>query len=383
MFPKKDKFDCTAKTVAGLEEVLANELKALGAQNITPGIRNVKFTADKELVYKGNISLRTCLKILVPIKTFTARNEHDLYRLVRDVDWSEYMDDFQTIAIDAAVSGDYFDHSQYVTYKVKDAIVDQFRDKSGKRPSVDLDRPDLRINVHINKDQITLSLDSSGDSLHKRGYRVGRHMAPLNEVLAAGLVLLSGWDGKSEFCDPMCGSGTIPIEAGLYAYNMAPNGHRTQFGFSTWKDYDFELLDKIKAEAKANEIAFDGEIWGSDKTEQAVRSAKENVVSAGLGGKVEISRERFQYSSPITENGVMIINPPYGERLVEADILELYSLVGDTLKQHYTGFDAWILSSNKEAMKNIGLKTSKKLTLYNGQLECKFHGFSLYKGTKK
>lgn len=383
MFPEKEKFECTAKTVAGLEGVLAEELKALGAQNVSPGIRNVKFTGDKELVYKANVALRTCLKILVPISTFSARNENDLYRNVQLIDWSKYIDNIQTIAVDAAVSGEFFDHSQYVTYKVKDAIVDQFRDKSGTRPSVDLERPDLRINVHINKDQVTLSLDSSGESLHKRGYRVGRHLAPLNEVLAAGLVLLSGWDRKSEFADPMCGSGTIPIEAGLYAYNMAPNLNRTQFGFSTWKDYDFALLDKIKAEAKANEVMFEGKIWGSDKMEQAVRSAKENVVSAGLGGKVDITRERFQYSSPSTDSGVMIINPPYGERLKESDIEDLYQLVGDTLKQHYTGFDAWILSSNKGAMKNIGLRTSKKLTLYNGQLECKFHGFELYKGSKK
>lgn len=373
-----------AKTHFGLEEVLAEELRKLGAEEVEVLNRAVAFSGDKTLMYKANLCLRTALRILVPIHKFKAHNEETLYQGVQEVDWSNYLEVDDTLAIDTAVSSDFFNHSQYVALKAKDAIVDQFRERTGQRPSVDLNRPTVRLNLHVFKDECTLSLDSSGESLHKRGYRQDTNIAPLNEVLAAGLVLLSGWDGKSNFIDPMCGSGTILIEAAMYAINMPPGIHRISFGFMEWKDYDKALWEKIVEEAKGKidqEYAY--KIVGSDLSRKTADIAKANIEFAGLDEDIRISVAPFEEKEPPKGGGIMICNPPYGERLQKSDIDAFYKMIGDQLKKAYAGYDCWILSSNMGALKQVGLRPSRKITLYNGSLECRFLKYSMYEGSKK
>lgn len=374
----------TAKTQAGLENILAEELKAIGAVDVVPAIRAVSFSGDKKILYNANLWCRTAIRILVPIKTFDCRNEDQLYAGVSSLPWSKFMSVDKTLAVDGVTVDSNMDHSYYAALKTKDAIVDQFRNKLGKRPSVDVNNPDLRINVHISKDVCTISLDSSGESLHKRGYRKHQGVAPLNEVLAAGLIMLTGWKGDSTFIDPMCGSGTLSIEAALIAANIAPGQFRFGFGFQTWKDYDEDLWYALKEEAEAKErdkIKF--KIIASDISERAVRSAKDNAVSAGVGDLINFEISSFADLEAPAEPGVIIINPPYGERIQIEELEKFYSEIGDVLKKKYTGFTGWILTSNADAAKNIGLKQSKKITLYNGALECKYLKFELFKGTHK
>jgi len=377
-----DKFELIAKTFYGLEEVLAEELKSLGADNILKHNRAVSFNGDKELMYKSNYHLRTALRILKPIFVFNVRTTKSLYRSIKEYKWEKIFGVEDTFAIDAVISSNYFTHSKYAALKVKDAIADRFRSKFGKRPSVDVDNPTIRIHIHIYEDQCTVALDSSGDSLHKRGYRLSKMMAPLNEALAAGMILLSGWDKKSEFIDPMCGSGTIPIEAALIALNIPPGYLGRTYGFQKWKDFDQTLWNKISAESS---IKADSKILivASDKSPNAIETTARNVKSAKLMKHIKIGIKYFDEQKPTSENGMIIMNPPYGERLKEEDINDLYKMIGDSLKTNFSGFDAWILSASKSAMKNVGLKTSKRLTLYNGALECKFYKYSLYSGSKK
>jgi putative N6-adenine-specific DNA methylase len=376
----KDKFLITAKTHHGLEDVLAEELKQLGAENITKLTRAVSFQGDKFLLYKANLCLRTALRILVPVHKFKAVNETWLYRGVQKVDWSEYLTNSDTLALDSAVSSPIFNNSQYVFLKAKDAIVDQFRNKTGIRPSVDLDNPTVRINVFIQNDEVTLSLDSSGSSLHKRGYRNEVNEAPLNEALAAGLILMSGWDRQSNFIDPMCGSGTILIEAAMIAYNIPPNINRKKFGLMNWKNFDKTLWDKIINEAINNKSKFDFSITGSDISPEAVRIAHNNINSAGLKDKIKVDRKDFTKLIPPGGKATIIMNPPYGERIQPENINSLYKSIGDTLKQKYAGSEAWILSSNLEALKNVGLRPSKKIIFHAGPLELRFNKYSLYEG---
>jgi putative N6-adenine-specific DNA methylase len=371
-----------AKTQFGLEEVLATELKNLGATNVQAHNRAVSFEGDKAILYKANLHLRTALKVLIPIERFNARNERDLYEEVRRIEWDQYLDVDGTLAIHASVKSDYFNHSQYISQKTKDAIVDGFRDKYGRRPSVDLTSPDLSLDIHIYKDEVTIALDSSAESLHRRGYRGENTLAPINEVTAAGMVLLTGWDGKGNFVDPMCGSGTLLIEAALYAKNVPPNLLRKQFGFERWKDFDANLWKQVKAEAIANIREADGIFLGSDKTFKAIDIARGNVERAGLDEDVRLSNKRFEETMPPAGGGLMIMNPPYGERLPLEEISEFYKMIGDKMKKDFKGYTAWIISSNKEAMKKIGLAASKRLTLFNGALECKYHKFELYDGTR-
>ncbi|MDX2003386.1 MAG: THUMP domain-containing protein [Chitinophagales bacterium] len=373
----------TATTLFGLENTLATELKQLGAKEIKELNRAVSFVGDKHLMYKANLWLRTALKVLQPIHQFTATNEEQLYNGVKQVDWSAYLSADETLALESAVNSTFFNHSKYVALKAKDAIVDQFRNRYGRRPNVDLENPTVRIHLHIFKDQCTLSLDSSGESLHKRGYRTSNALAPLSEVLAAGLVLLSGWDGQSTFIDPMCGSGTIVIEAGLIAKNMAPGMQRSHFGFMNWNDYDEDAWQELLQAAISNQKETELQLIGSDIAAGPIALARENVVKAGLDEDIKILKRPFEELVPPVGGGTVVINPPYGERLELADVMQFYKSIGDTLKKNFDGYDVWILSSNKEAMKNIGLRTSKKLTLYNGPLECKFHHFSMYRGSKK
>jgi putative N6-adenine-specific DNA methylase len=372
-----------AKTFHGLEQVLAGELEALGATNINVLKRAVSFDANKELLYRSNLQLRTAIRILQPLTTFKARNDEELYRAVKAYDWSPYLRDDQTLAIDPVVFSRFFTHSKYVALKVKDAICDQFRDKSGKRPSVDLQRPNLMINVHVAEDQFTLSMDSSGQPLNRRGYRTKEHPAPINEVLAAGMVMLSGYDGSQPFLDPMCGSGTIVMEATMIAARMAPNLKRKEFGFMRWNNYDESLWKKIFDEAQAQVRTPPQRINGSDMALSAIDVSRHSALDFGLKQYIDFEVAPFSEVLPKGKNGIAIMNPPYDERMKSKDIVMLYTQIGDQLKQRFSGWNAWVISSNFEALKVISLKPAERHTLFNGSLECRFQKFDLYEGTKK
>lgn len=375
--------DYLAKTLAGLEEVLAKELKDLGAEQIEIGNRMVRYTGDKALLYRSNLQLRTALRVLVPIHRFRVKHQNELYKKVQKVDWSEYLSLSDTFAVDAVTNSAFIRHSHYAALKTKDAIVDQFRKKTGRRPSIDVQSPNLRLHLHIRNDWGTILLDSSGDSLHKRGYRQASVAAPINEVLAAGMILLAGWEGNSSFMDAMCGSGTLPIEAAMMAHRIPPQWLRRQFGFMKWKDFDGPLWKKIRKEAEGQQRAFGHTIWASDRESDAIQATKTNLRALGLLDKVKVSQKEFSDVKPLPHPGLLMINPPYDERLERRDINELYQQIGDQLKQDYAGWEAWIISSNKTALKHIGLRPSRKITLYNGALECKFHKFEMYQGSKK
>ncbi len=367
-----------AKTFQGLEEVLAQELAEMGANHVRIIRRGVEFEGDKELLYRANFELRTALRILLHVFSFKARNENEFYDQIRRVDWSAYMDVKQTLAVDATVFSEYFTHSQYVALKTKDAIVDQFRDKTSKRPNVNTVTPDLRVNVHINRDCVDVLLDSSGDSLHRRGYRVDSLEAPINEVLAAGMVLLSGWDRASAFLDPMCGSGTILSEAALYAFHLPPQTGRDYFCFKRWKDFDSELWSRVTESAMKRKVEFTHPIIGRDLHFQAVRVSERNMEAAGLLEKIDIKRKDFFKIDEFPVTGTIITNPPYNERMEMKDDVEFYKMMGDVLKKKFKGWKVWIISSNLEALKQVGLHASKKIPLLNGSLECKFVNFNIY-----
>ncbi|MCM4161885.1 class I SAM-dependent RNA methyltransferase [Antarcticibacterium flavum] len=376
-------FEMVAKTLYGFEPILAKELRALGAMDIQEGTRNVKFTGDKGFMYKANLSLRTAIKILKPFKTFRISNEEDLYREVKKIAWEEELEVKDTLAIDATVHSEKFTHSKYIAQKTKDAIVDRFRDKFGERPDVDLDFPTLRINVHIENDICNLSFDSSGQSLHKRGYKTATNIAPINEVLAAGLLLLSGWDGQCDFLDPMCGSGTILIEAAMIACNIPPNLNRKEFAFEKWKDWDVDLFEKIEDSVLKKVRDFHFTITGYDTAPSAVQKAIDNVENANLSEFITVKQQDFFESEKERDRRLhMVFNPPYGERL-DIDMPVFYKRIGDTLKQSYPGTEAWFITSNLEAIKNVGLRPTRKIKLYNGALESKFLKYDIYEGTKK
>ncbi|MCF7805082.1 MAG: class I SAM-dependent RNA methyltransferase [Candidatus Marinimicrobia bacterium] len=372
----------TATTLYGLEGILATELKSLGAADIKQENRAVTFRGDKRLMYRANLELRTALKVLVPIHSFTARDEKTLYHYIREVDWSQYLDLSDTLAVDSVVHSKHFTHSKYVALKTKDAIVDQFRKKTGKRPSVDVEDPSLRINLYISHDECIVSLDSSGDSLHRRGYRRSGDQAPLNEVLAAGMIQLTGWDRNSHFIDPMCGAGTILCEAAMYARNISPGIYRETFGFRKWPDFDAYLWEEVRAEARAKVREFGYLVIGSDRSGNALDAARENIVRAELDDDIRLSRTPFEERTPSVDSGILVMNPPYGERMKVEDIKAFYGEIGDQLKQHYPGFDAWILSGNLEAIKHVGLRPAENITLYNGPIECRFQKFPIYRGSK-
>ena len=396
-----------AKTMSGLEEILAQELRDLGASEIRVLQRAVSFNGDKQLMYKANLWCRTALRILKPINTFTVKNEDDLYKQVFDIKWEDYIDLQNTFAIDTVITDSPFTNSLYISQKTKDAIVDRFYFYQSKRPSVDIRNPDLRINLHINNLDCTLSLDSSGVSLHKRGYRQKAGLAPINEVLAAGLIMLSGWKMDCDFIDPMCGSGTFLIEAAMIANNIPTAFYRKEFGFQKWKDYDSVLWNQLLEDSLKEQKEFEFKILGFDISDDAVSNAEENIRFARLHKDIAIhcsafadfDKQRLISSGQITAHnsqlptpdsgrptpnyGLIIMNPPYGERLKEEDIIGLYKSIGDTLKNKCSGFTAWIISSDLEAIKFIGLKPSRKIKIYNGPLECRFLKFEVYEGSKK
>lgn len=372
-----------AKTLFGFEDLLADELLKLGAQDLEKGVRSVSFVGDKGFMYKSNLALRTAIKILKPIKSFWVKNEDDLYNQIHKIKWEDYLKPTGTLAVDATVHSQTFTHSKFVALKTKDAIVDRFREISGDRPNVDLRFPDLKVNVHIDRNQCTISLDTSGESLHRRGYKTDTNIAPISEVLAAGLVLLSGWDGQSDFMDPMCGSGTLLIEAAMIACNIPPNLMRKEFAFERWQDWDVELFETIEESLLKKTRDFHYKIIGYDKAPSAVRKAKQNVANAHLDAFISIKHDDFFKTEKTGEEKLhMVFNPPYGERL-EIDMENFYKSIGDTLKQGYSNTDAWFITSNLEALKHVGLRPSRKIKVFNGKLESRLVKYEMYAGSKK
>lgn len=379
----EENFKMVAKTFFGFEEILAKELLQLGAQQIKPGNRMVSFVGDLGFLYKANLCLRTALKILKPIHTARVQDEDDLYQLFYDFPWEDFLDVDSKFVIDSVVHGTLFTHSQFASQKAKDGLVDQFRDRYNERPSVDLNRPDLRINLHIQEDFCTVSLDSSGASLHHRGYRTATNIAPLNEVLAAGLIQLSGWKGNTDFLDPMCGSGTIVIEAAMFASNIPANINRKQFAFEKWTDWDADLFEKIQ-ESQLKRIKNPGiQIKGSDKAPSAIEKATINVENANLSEFITLEKKDFFQIDKETSGPLhLLTNPPYGERL-EGDMNALYQGIGDAFKQSFPNTQAWLISSNMEALKCVGLRPSRKIKLFNGKLESRLMFYPIYEGTKR
>lgn len=378
-----ENFKMIAKTFFGFEEILAKELQQLGAQEVEIGTRAVSFKGDKGFMYKANLSLRTALKILKPIYHFRAFNDQSLYKGIQGIDWTKYLNESQTFVIDTTIHSDNFKHSQFVSQKAKDAIVDQFREKTGQRPSIDKDFPDVRINIHIDRDQCSVSLDTSGASLHHRGYRTATNIAPINEVLAAGMLLLSGWDGSSDFLDPMCGSGTILAEAAMIACNIPANINRKEFAFEKWNDWDNDLFDQIIDSLMKRTKEFHYTITGYDKAPSAVNKAKDNILNANLEDYVTIYQQNFFDTKKENQGPLhMVFNPPYGERL-DIELERFYRELGDTLKNSYPNTNSWFITANLEALKFVGLRPSRKIKLFNGSLEARLVKYEMYEGSKR
>ncbi len=372
-------FKMIATTTLGLEEVLTTELLRLGAKNIEQHNRAVSFYGDEGFMYKANLCLRTAIRVLKPITSGKAQNEHELYDLIDSISWDKFLSLNQTLAVTAALNTEYFNHNQYVAQKCKDAIVDQFRSKTGSRPSVDRENPDFGLYIYIFNDEVNIMLDSSGIPLYKRGYRMDTNLAPLNECLAAGLILLSGWDGRLPLYDPMCGSGTILIEAALIAANIPPGYFRQSYCFMNWPDFDQELFDKIYDNVISKINNNKPILLGTDISPHVLKKAKENAASANVNEMITFQKADFLETNFGEEKKYTIImNPPYGERMNKDDIKVLYKTIGDTLKHKYKGSSAWIISSSVEGFKSVGLKTSRKISLYNGGLPCKYNKYEMY-----
>lgn len=377
-----EEFKIVAKTFQGLEEVLAKELINLGANNVELGNRMVAFTGDQEMLYKANFCTRTAVKILKPIKEFKATDADEVYDKVKEIDWSLYMDCNNTFLIDSVVFSEKFRHSKFVAYRVKDAIADYWREKEDNRPNVAITNPDIRINVHISETDVTISLDSSGESLHLRGYKTATVPAPINEVLAAGMILLTGWNGECDLIDPFCGSGTILIEAALIAQNIYPGVFRKEYAFEKWKDFDADLFDRIYND-DSMERDFDHKIYGYDINRQAVQIAIDNVRNAGVKDCVSVEqRDFYEFEQPL-DKAIIITNPPYGERITTDDIFDLYDTIGKNLKQRFTGNDAWIITYHEELFDKIGFRPSTRYALYNGALSCEFRKYQIFDGKLK
>lgn len=373
-------FKIIAKTFQGLEEVLAKELIDLGANNVEIGRRMVAFTGDKEMLYKANFCTRTAVKVLKPIKEFKATDADEVYEEAKKIDWERYMDVKSTFLVDSVIFSENFRHSKFVAYRVKDAIADYWREKSGgDRPNVVISNPDLRIHVHIAEDEVSISLDSSGESLHQRGYKTATVQAPLNEVLAAGLIMLTGWHGECDLIDPFCGSGTILIEAALIAQNVYPGVFRKEYAFEKWKDFDADLFDRIYND-DSQEREFDHKIYGYDINRQVVQIATNNVLNAGVKDIVSVEqRDFYEFEQPL-DKAIIITNPPYGDRITTDDIFDLYETIGKNLKRNFVGNDAWIISHHEELFDRIGFRPSTKYALFNGSLECEFRKYQIFDG---
>ena len=377
-----EQFDLVAKTLYGLEDVLADELRALGAEAVETGRRMVAFRGDKAMLYKANFHCRTALRILKPVARFRAENADEVYEAVKAVEWERYLSPERTFAVDAVIYSENFRHSKFVAYRTKDAIADRFKERTGQRPSVRLSNPDMAIHIHISHNDCTLALDSSGESLHRRGYRVEQGEAPLNEVLAAGMILLTGWRGESHFVDPMCGSGTLLIEAAMIALNIPPGVYRKGFAFERWPDFDRELFETIYND-DSGERDFEFLCHGADISADATRRTERNVRSAGLSRYITLRTMPFQQFMRAPQPAILVTNPPYGERIAADNIGELYGMIGERLKHVFMGCQAWILSYRDECFDHIGLRPNTKLQLMNGELTCEYRGYELFAGTNK
>ncbi|MDR0795985.1 MAG: THUMP domain-containing protein [Tannerella sp.] len=379
---KDEQFELIAKTLYGLEDVLAEELTALQASDVQIGRRMVSFKGDKAMMYKANLHCRTALRILKPLYHFRAEDAETVYTEVKKVEWDRYFNSNHTFAVDAVIHSESFNHSKFVAYRTKDAIADYFNEKFDKRPSVRLNRPDMYIHIHISHQDCTVSLDSSGESLHKRGYRIEQGEAPLNEVLAAGMILKTGWRGESNFVDPMCGSGTLLIEAAMIALNIPPGLFRQTFAFERWPDFDLDLFEEIcRDESGEHEFTF--KCYGSDISPKAIGIAGKNIQNAGLSRYIELTTIPLQQYADAPETGILVTNPPYGERISDSDITNLYAMIGERLKHVFTGYQAWILSYKEECFNHIALRPSKKIKLMNGSLNCEYRCYELFKGKNK
>lgn len=379
-----DNFKMLAKTLFGFEDILAHELIQLGATEVEKGVRNVSFVGDKGFMYKANLGIRTAIKILKPIHSFRVTNQDDLYKNIKKMKWEDYLKATGSLAVDATVHNSVFTHSQYTALKTKDAIVDRFRELVGTRPDVDLRFPDLKINVHIDGQNCTISLDTSGESLHRRGYKTATNIAPINEVLAAGLIMMSGWDGQTDFMDPMCGSGTMLAEAAMIACNIPPNLMRKEFAFERWEDWDVELFEKIEESLLKKTRDFHHKIIGYDKSPSAIVKAKENIKNAHLDEFIHIQHEDFFKTQKSGDAKLhMVFNPPYGERLENLNVEEFYGNIGTTLKHGYPNTNAWLITSNLEALKCVGLRPSRKIKVFNAKLEARLVKYEMYEGSKK
>lgn len=377
-------FPMVAKTLFGLEEILAQELKTLGAQAVKIGVRNVQFVGDTGFMYKANLCLRTALRILKPIHRSNISKIDDIYQAMHDIAWEEIMNENSTFAIRATVMTSDPHNTMYVALKAKDGLVDRLRTRLGTRPNVDKDFPDFSIHLYVTDRIVEVSLDSSGTSLHQRGYRSATNIAPINEVLAAGILMLSGWRGDTDFLDPMCGSGTLLIEAAMIACNIPPNLNRKEFAFQKWSDWDNDLYEKIEESALNKTRSFDYTITGYDKAPSAIRKAEQNISNANLNDFIKIERQDFFRTEKEDPDKSLhiLFNPPYGERLpIDVDVF--YSRIGDTLKQSYPGSQAWLITANMEALKFVGLRPSRRIKVFNGKLESKLVKYTLYSGTKK
>lgn len=372
-------FELIAKTFMGLENILAQELNELGAKDVEIGRRVVSFKGDKEMMYRANFQLRTAIRILKPILHFKAKSADDVYNEIKRLEWTDIIGAGKTFSVDSVVYSDEFNNSRFVTYKVKDAIVDYFREKTGKRPNISITNPDILLHIHISDTDATLSLDSSGQSLHRRGYRQESVEAPLNEVLAAGMILMTGWRGETDFIDPMCGSGTLPIEAALIACNMAPGVFRKGYAFEKWPDFDADLFEEIYND-DSREKEFKHHVYGYDVDIKAVNTANLNVKAAGLSKYITIKQQDFKDFTQPAEKSIIVSNPPYGERISTPDLLGTYKMIGERLKHAFIGNEAWILSYKEECFRQIGLKPSLKIPLYNGSLECEYRKYQMFDG---
>jgi putative N6-adenine-specific DNA methylase len=372
-----------AKTFFGFENILADELLKLGAKKITIGVRNVSFFGDLGCLYKSNLFLRSAIRILTPIKSFKVNNEKELYSSVFNFNWEDYFSISNTFQIDSVLNTDLFSHSLFVSQRVKDGIVDRFRKLDNNRPNIDLDNPDIKINIHITKNDCTISLDASGKPLNQRGYRTLTNIAPINEVLAAGIVMLSDWDCQSDFLDPMCGSGTLLIEAAMFATNYPVNIKRTNFSFLNWKNFDNDLFEMIKKSVLNKVKPFDYKIIGYDKAPSAVKKSNQNIINSGFDHLIKVNQFDFFKTKKFSENFLHVLfNPPYGERL-QIDFRLFYKKIGDTLKTSYSNSCAWFITSNIESLKQVGLRPSRKIKLYNGKLESRLVKYEIYSGSKK
>lgn len=376
-------FEMKVTTFFGLEEILAKELLQLGGKEITEFKRGVSVVGDIGFLYKANLCLHTALKVIIPITKFTADNEQELYDNIKLIDWERFISNSDTLMVESVLNSEIFTHSQFVSQKVKDGIVDRFRDKTGKRPDVDLLHPAFKLYVHIYKNEVSLNIDSSGDPLYKRGYRSDINEAPMKEVLAAGLVKLSGWEKHLLLVDGMCGAGTIAIEAALWANNIPPGYYRNEFGFMRWRNFDEKTYDTIY-QSSINKIKNDKvEIIANDIDFPSIKKARINAKNAKVEDVINCTQHSFFDMIPPRKAGVVILNPPYGERLPVAEIENLYKEIGNKLKKDFKGFNAWIITSSPDAIKSIGLRPSRRIQVFNGSLECRYLKFELYDGSKK